>query len=173
MVRPSPSESAFGAEKTTFKVLLGEATDVELPDALVATTVKDPIVVDANVRVIVAEVPFELMTTFEGTMAVGVKAGRNENVAPLRLDPVTWKLLIVGVWRIRVGLREVITGTDSTVNALLEFAVAVPTVTVIRPVLAPDGTVRVRLLGVAAVTVAAVPLNCAVLALGVVLKFCP
>src|SRR6266568_2829676 len=40
-------------------------------------------------------------------------------------------------------------------------------------ILAPVGTVTVRLLAVAAVTVAAVPLNCTVLALGVVLKFCP
>jgi hypothetical protein len=40
-------------------------------------------------------------------------------------------------------------------------------------VVAPVGTVTVRLFAVAAVTVAAVPLNFTVLALGVVLKFAP
>ena len=66
-----------------------------------------------------------------------------------------------------------ITGTASTVKLVLEVAVDVPTVTLMGPVVAPVGTVTVRLFAVAAVTVAAVPLNCTVLALGVVLKFCP
>ncbi len=68
---------------------------------------------------------------------------------------------------------EVIVGTASTVKLLREFAVADPTVTLISPVVAPEGTVTVKLLVVAAVTVAVVPLNFTVLALGVVLKFCP
>ena len=45
--------------------------------------------------------------------------------------------------------------------------------TQIGPVVAPDGTVVVRLLVVAAVTVAEVPLNFTVLELGVALKFWP
>ena len=68
---------------------------------------------------------------------------------------------------------EVMTGTERTMKLLLEVAVADPTVTVISPVVAPVGTVTVRLFAVAAATVAAVPLNCTVLLLGVVLKFCP
>jgi len=48
-----------------------------------------------------------------------------------------------------------------------------PTVTLISPVVAPAGTVVVRLSVVAAVTVAVVPLNFAMLAVGVALKFCP
>ena len=54
-----------------------------------------------------------------------------------------------------------------------EVYVTVPTVTLIGPVVAPAGTVVVRLLAVAAVTVAVVPLNFTVLAVGVALKFCP
>jgi len=68
---------------------------------------------------------------------------------------------------------DVIAGMVSTVKLLLEFAVAVPTVTLIVPVLAPAGTVTVKLFAVAAVTVAVVPLNFTVLELTVVLKFCP
>ena len=56
---------------------------------------------------------------------------------------------------------------------VLEFAVDAPTVTEISPVVAPAGTVVVRKFVVAAVTVAMVPLNFTVLALGVALKFCP
>ena len=82
-------------------------------------------------------------------------------------------MLIVGVFSVSVGLTEAMAGTASTVKLLLEFAVEEPTVTEIRPVVAPVGTVTVRLLAVAAVTVAVVPLNFTVLALGVVLKFCP
>ena len=52
-------------------------------------------------------------------------------------------------------------------------AVAEPTVTEIGPVVAPDGTVTVRVLVVAALTVAAVPLNLTTSAVGVALKFCP
>ena len=48
-----------------------------------------------------------------------------------------------------------------------------PSVTLIGPVVAPAGTVVVRLFAVAAVTAAVVPLNFTVLALGVALKFCP
>ena len=45
--------------------------------------------------------------------------------------------------------------------------------TLIGPVVAPDGTVVVKRFVVAAVTVAVVPLNFTVLALGVTLKFWP
>lgn len=71
------------------------------------------------------------------------------------------------------GLMDVITGICSTVKFVEEVAVDVPTVTVIGPVVAPEGTLTVRLFAVAAVTVAAVPLNRTVFAPGVALKFCP
>ncbi len=63
--------------------------DVELPDEFVATRVNEPAALEAKVRVIVAAVPFELIVTFEEVMAAGVKAGTNENVAPVRLVPAT------------------------------------------------------------------------------------
>src|SRR5207302_7521759 len=95
LVRPSPSESALGSAETMVRVLPGEGADVELPVPFVATRVNDPAALDASVRVIVAEV-LELMTTFEIVTAGGLKAGAKENVAPVRLVPVTWKGLIVG-----------------------------------------------------------------------------
>jgi len=54
---------------------------------------------------------------------------------------------------------EVTTGTESTVKLLLEVAVDVPTVTLMGPVVAPAGTMVVSWFVVAAVAVAAVPLN--------------
>ena len=72
-----------------------------------------------------------------------------------------------------VGLIELITGIVSTVKLLLEVAVDEPTVTVIAPVVAPAGTITVKLLADAALTTAAVPLNCTVLPDVVVAKFCP
>jgi len=146
--------------------------DDELPVPLVATTVNEPAAFEASVSVMVAKVPFPLMFTLEIVIAAGVNVGKKEKVAPVRFEPFTWKLA-VGLFTTSVGLTDVMTGMASTVKLLLEFAVAVPTVTLTRPVVAPAGTITVRLLAVAAVTEAAVPLNCTVLALGVVLKFCP
>ena len=71
------------------------------------------------------------------------------------------------------GLTDVITGIVSTVKLLLDVAVDDPTITVIGPVVAPVGTVTVKLFADAAVTVAAVPLNWTVFPLVVVAKFCP
>jgi hypothetical protein len=51
--------------------------------------------------------------------------------------------------------------------------VTLATVTEIGPVVAPVGTVTVRVLALAAVTTAGVPLNSTVSALGVALKPCP
>jgi hypothetical protein len=82
-------------------------------------------------------------------------------------------LLIVAVFSTSVWLIDVITGLVNTVKLLLEVAVELPTVTLIAPVVAPAGTVVVKLFAVAAVIVAVVPLNFTVLALGVLLKFWP
>ena len=171
-VKPSPSKSAFGSAESTVRVLLAEEICDELPLVLVATTVKDPLAFEARVSVIVADVPFPLIFTLDRVMAAGVKAGKKEKVAPVRLEPFTWKLT-VGVFSTSVGLTEATTGLVSTVKLPLEFAVEVPTVTLIGPVVAPLGTVVVNWFVVAAVTVAEVPLNLTVLELGVVLKFWP
>src|SRR5580700_8016979 len=101
LVRPSPSKSALGSEERTVNVLLVVGIDDELPVPLVATTVKVPAAFEASVSVMVAEVPFPLMFTLETVMAAGVNAGTKEKVAPVRLEPFTWKLS-VGVFSTRV-----------------------------------------------------------------------
>jgi len=158
-VSPSPSKSALGFVERTVSVLVVDGTWDELPLEVVATTVNEPLALAAKVSVMVAEVPLPLMLTFEAAMAAGLNVGRNENVAPVRLEPLTWKPLIVGVLSANVWLRDVIAGIVSTVKFVLEVAVEVPTVTLIGPVVAPAGTVAVRLFAVAAVTAAVVPLN--------------
>ena len=172
LVRPSPSESANGSAETMFSVLLVVGIDDVLPLPFVAMTVKEPTAVEASVRVIVAEVPPGLIFTLETVMAAGVNAGTKENVAPVRLEPFTVKPT-VGVLSTCIGAIEVMTGTASTVKLLLEVTVDAATVTLMGPVVAPVGTVVVNWLVVAAVTVAVVPLNFTVFALGVALKFCP
>src|SRR5712691_12775076 len=119
-----------------------EGTADVLPVPLVATTVNEPAALEASVRVIVTVVPFPLILTFETEMAAGVNAGTKENVAPVRLEPFTWKLT-VGVLSTCVGVTEVTTGTASTVKLPLDVAVDVPTVTLMGPVLAPPGSVVV------------------------------
>ena len=88
-VRPSPSASAEGLVESTVIVLLELATGLELPAAVVATRVNDPTAFDARVRVMVADVPPEPTETLETAIAAGTNAGTNENVAPVRLTPVT------------------------------------------------------------------------------------
>src|SRR5207248_4676300 len=172
LVRPSPSESANGSAETMFSVLLTVGTGDVLPLPFVAMTVKEPTALEASVRVMVAEVPFPLIFTFETEMAAGANAGTKENVAAVRLEPFTVKPT-VGVLSTCVGAIEVMTGTASTVKLLLEVTVDAATVTLMGPVVAPVGTVVVNWLVVAAVTVAVVPLNFTVFALGVALKFWP
>jgi hypothetical protein len=86
--------------------------------------------------------------------------------------PFTVKL-IVGELTACIGLTEVMIGIATTVKLLLDVAVEVPTVPQIGPVVAPAGTLVVKLFAVAAVTVVTVPLNFTVFEPGVVLKFCP
>lgn len=154
------------------KVLLAVGTDDVVPFALVATTVKKPPAFDANVRVMVADVPPPLIFTLETVIAAGVNAGTKENVAPVRLEPFTVKFT-VGALSACVGVTEVMTGMARTVKLLLDVAVEAPTVTLMGPVVAAVGTVVVSWFVVAAVSVAVVPLNFTVFELGVALKFCP
>ena len=111
------------------------------------------------------------MFTLETVTAGGLNTGAKANAAPVRFVPFTVKLT-VGVLTTCIGLAEVMTGICSIVKLLLDVAVELPTVTLSGPVVAPAGTVVVRLFAVAAVTVAAVPLNSTLFELGVVLKFC-
>ena len=64
------------------------------------------------------------------------------------------------------------TGT-ATVKLFVDVAILPPTVTVIGPVVAPDGTVVIIWVDVLLVTTAAVPLNFTILLAAVVLKFVP
>ena len=74
-----------------------------------------------------------------------------------------------------VGVNPVTVGTDElvTVNEALLEAVPAGAVTLIGPVVAPDGTVVSILVEVDEVTVAVMPLNLTVFWLGVVLKLVP
>jgi hypothetical protein len=173
LVRPSPSASADGLVDRTIKVLFEAESGLELPAVLAATSVKDPIADADNVSDMVADVPAGLTVTPDAVMAAGLKAGRNEKLAPVRLMPVTWKLLTLPPCKADFGLMDVITGICSTVKLAEEVTVDEPTVTVIVPVVAPEGTLTVRLSVVAAVTVAGVPLNLTTFPPGVVLKFWP
>lgn len=89
LVRPSPSASADGLVDRTVKVLLGVGSGLELPVALVATNVKDPMADEASVSDMVAEVPSGLTVTPEAVIAAGMNAGKNEKLVPVRLMPVT------------------------------------------------------------------------------------
>ena len=89
MVRPSPSASADGLVDRTVKVLLEVGSGLELPAVLVATSVKDPMADAASDNDIVADVPSGLTMTPDAVMAAGLKAGRNEKLAPVKLMPVT------------------------------------------------------------------------------------
>jgi hypothetical protein len=71
------------------RVLFGLTIWLELPAEVVAKTVDEPAAVGAMDKVIVAEVPSGLTTTFEAVIAAGTKAGKKENVDPVRLKPVT------------------------------------------------------------------------------------
>ena len=62
---------------------------------------------------------------------------------------------------------------EVTVKLMPLLAVNPPTTTLIKPVVAPVGTVTVRLVDVLAVTVAGVPLKRTVLLAGMVEKFVP
>jgi len=73
-----------------------------------------------------------------------------------------------------VGVKVVIVGTSAvTVKLVLLVPVSEPTVTVIDPDVAPDGTVAVIDVEELEVTKAVVLLNLTVLFAGVVLKFVP
>ena len=75
--------------ESTVIVLFAPGIWLELPAVVVATRENAPTALAAMVRVIVADVPPEPMTTLETLMAAGTKAGTKENVAPVRLRPVT------------------------------------------------------------------------------------
>jgi hypothetical protein len=75
--------------ESTVRVLFEPEIELELPAAVVATRANDPTAVEERVRVIVAEVPSALIVTLDTAMAAGTNAGTKENVAAVRLRPVT------------------------------------------------------------------------------------
>jgi hypothetical protein len=72
-----------------------------------------------------------------------------------------------------VMLNDVLLLAVVTVKSLADVTVLLLTVTAIRPVVAPDGTVTTSCVAVAETTVAVVPLNVTVLFAITVLKFAP
>jgi len=94
-------------------------------------------------------------TAFVIVMAGGTDAGENDIVDPVRFSPLTTTVRPVCPASTYGGLIEVIVGTAVTVKLVVEVTVFAPTVTETGPVVAVFGTVTVRVLAVAAVTVAA------------------
>jgi len=117
-------------------------------------TVATSCVVDADVTL--AVVPWNFTVLFA---AVALK------FAPVIVTDVPTGPLL--------GLNPEIVGGPTTVKLLPLVAVSPATVTLIVPVVAPLGTVATRLVVVAEVTVAVVPLNLTVLLAAVELKFVP
>jgi len=123
---------------------------------VVAPTGTIAVILVAEEAVTVANVPLNLTTLFPG---VGLKF-TPERITVAPADPV-------------VGVKDVIEGVGKTVKFEALVMVTPLVATLIGPVVAPDGTVVVRLVVVAAVTVASVPLKRTSLEDGVVLKFVP
>ena len=133
---------------------------VTVPPGVVTDTF--PVVPDATTAVmLVAE------TTVNEFAAVPPKVTA---VAPVKLVPV---IVTVDPLPALVGINEVIVGAGITLKLVELVAVWPPTVTVIAPVVAPEGTEVVMLVLVLVVTVALVPLNITVLFAALALKFVP
>jgi hypothetical protein len=86
------------------------------------------------------------------------------------LVPVTVTLFPVRPW---FGVKLVTVGGTNTVKLVALVAVPAAVVTVMGPVVAPVGTVAMRLVAVAAVKLAVTPLNFTVLLAGTGSKFVP
>jgi hypothetical protein len=169
-LRPSPSESMLEAlGPATDRVLAAVRNALELPTTFVATSANLPEAVALVVKSTAAAVPPGLIDTDLIVIAGGVMTGWNEKVEPLRFTPVT-ETVNVEFARTPFGLIEVITGIGTTTKLLVDNAILVPTLTVITPVVAARGTITTKLLAVAEITVAGMPPNRTVFAVGVELN---
>lgn len=157
LVKPSSSSSAIGLR--TRKVFPAEIVAEDVPDEFVPMRVKVPIAFGLIVKAIVAVVPVPSMIGVPRVMAAGLKFGTKANVEPVRPSPVMARFGIVLSGIEIFGVIEVITGACITTKSVSEIAVAPTTVTDNGPVVAPEGTVTFRIVLVAEVTVAAVPLK--------------
>jgi hypothetical protein len=88
----------------------------------------------------------------------------------LKLVPVMMTEVPIGPL---IGVKFVMVGKGPTTEKTALVAMLHPTVTVMVPVVAPEGTVVVIVVDVAAETAAVTPLNLTVLFRGVVLKLVP
>src|SRR5216684_7316826 len=110
---PSPSLSAREAGFTTVKRLAGVIVAFDVPAILVAASAKVPAIPAGTETVSVADVPVGSIELLFTTMA-GEDAGRKEKVEPVRVVPVTWKVICVPA-NADFRLSEMITGTGTTV----------------------------------------------------------
>ena len=95
----------------TVRVFVEVGSGLELPAVLVATAVNDPTADADRVRVMLADIPSGLTVTLDVVIAGGTNAGTNEKLEPVRLIPVTEKLLTVDPCSAEVGLIEATTGS--------------------------------------------------------------
>jgi hypothetical protein len=78
-------------------VLATDGTWLEEPDGLVATAVKAPLAEALNETPSVATVPLALTLTELTAMAAGLKAGANAKLAPVRFEPFTVIVVVLGI----------------------------------------------------------------------------
>jgi hypothetical protein len=152
------------------RLLASDGNGSELPAPLVATSAKVPTAFAFTVTFSVAAVPCGFIDAELTTMPGGTRVGRKEKVELVRFKPVIWTLEVVAFDSVNRGLIERITGVARTVKGVVDVAVLPPTVTEIKPVVAPPGTVTNKLVVVAETTVAVTPSNLTSLAEAVALK---
>ena len=108
--RPSTSTSI-----PTCRVFAADGNASELPSALAATRAKSPEAIPPTVKLSVADVPDEFTRTVPIAIAGGDSAGTNENVAPVRFTPVTWKPAMTAPGVVEPGNTDVMTGIGTAV----------------------------------------------------------
>jgi len=145
---------------------------LELPATVVATTTNLPKALGLVARLTIAAAPVGSTVTVPTVTALGTKGGWNENVAPVKFDPVIASDNVL-FDRLTFGVTEEITGLEVTTKFVLEVAVAPATVTAIGPVVALAGTFATSVVLLAEMTVAGSPLKNTVLAEGAGLKPSP
>ena len=174
LVRPSPSASPLGSR--TFKVFAEVCIGLEFPAELVAINVNAPDTPGAIVMLSVAELPSEAMVAELTVIGGGTKAGTKENVAAVRVEPVTCRFGIViefALLTVDLGEMERMAGIGMKVKLLDDVAVWPPVVTEIGPDVALAGTVTTIVVEVADRIVPGTPLKLTVFEATVEPKFCP
>jgi hypothetical protein len=78
------------------KLFAAEGIVLEEPIRLVAITVNVPLAEALNFTPSVADVPPALMDTVFTVIAAGLKVGTNEKLAPVRFEPLTEIVVVLG-----------------------------------------------------------------------------